>query len=470
MEASLRCLLLLLISCLLSCSKKMPDAPPDTRAYDPQLPVTHTIAQLQALPAGQVMEDVTISGIVIMDDHSGNYSRKLVLQDSTGGIELLIDQEDLYRDYPAGRRLYIRCGGLYTAMPGLNPQLGYKSDQAGLLSGIPAVLAGQYIIKGSIGVDFRPDTLSLAMLALPDKAKRYLNTLVAIKDLQFVDADTAQPYAQQAILAAATNRMVQDCNNGLMSMRNSGYARFQPCITPRGRGVLTAVYTRYNGLPQLYIRDTGDVSFYGPRCGLPAATELTPIAQIRALAPAASDSVDILPVYKIAGVVISDRLGGNVANYGLNLQDGNQGIFIRFTGNPFYYLGDSLVVNITGGKLSRFNGQLQVSGIPLTAAQVVTSGRTAAVRTATIMQLQQHYTEWESTLVKVLQASITAGGNYSGYKTLSDGTGSLTLYTLAGALFASGFVPAAPTGFTGVLGVSSQGPQLQLRNINDIAP
>ncbi|PSK91992.1 DUF5689 domain-containing protein [Taibaiella chishuiensis] len=464
-------LLIVLPFYLWSCSKAAPDQPPDNSGYDPALPVTHTIVQVQALPAGQqISEDIVISGIVIMDDHSGNYNRKLVIQDSSGGIEVLVDQGELFRDYPIGRRLYIRCRGLFTAAPGQNPQLGYTPDETGILSGIPVVLADQYLVKGNFAGTVAPDTLSIDRLVMPDRARRYLNTLVVLKDIQFSDSELVRSYAQPVMLASATNRMLEDCNNGSISLRSSGYARFQALPVPPGRGMLTAVYTRYNGLAQLYIRDTGDVHFYGPRCGIPPAAELTPIAQVRALAPAVTDSIDLLPVYKIAGVVISDRLGGNVAASGLNLQDGGQGIYLRFNGNPFYYLGDSLVVNITGGKLSRFNGQLQVSNIPLTAVNLVTAGRTAPVRTASIAMIRQHYAEWESTLVKVPGAKVTAGGNYSGYKTLSDSTGTLTLFTLAGALFAPAFVPAQPAAFTGILGSSAQGPLLQLRNSNDVVP
>lgn len=460
-----------LIFYVTACSKKERDNPPDNRAYDPQLKVTHSIAALQSLPQGiAITEDMLVCGIVIMDDKSGNYSRKIVIQDTSGGIEVLIDQDNLYNDYPVGRKLYLKCKGLFTGASGLNPQLGYAPDASGSLSAIPAILADQYIVKGNYPEPLIPDTVSLAMLAMPDKAKRYLNTLVAVKEVQFTDADTAVPYAQQAVLSTATNRMIQDCNNGSIAMRNSGYARFQPYLTASGNGLLTAVYTRFNGIPQLYIRDTADVRFYAPRCGVPLPVELSSIAEIRALAPTFHDSVDILPVYKIAGVVISDRLGGNVSPYGITLQDGERGIFIRFTGTPFYYLGDSLVINITGGRLSRFNGQLQVSNIPLTAVHLITAGRTVAVRSTTIAELLLHYPDWESTLVKVSQAWIAAGGNFSGYKTLTDSTGALTLYTLAGASFASGFVPLAPAGFTGILGTFDHTPQLQLRNSNDIAP
>lgn len=454
-----------------SCSKKAPDAPPDNSTYDPQLKITHTIAQLQQMPSGlAIQEDMVICGIVIMDDKNGNYNRKIVIQDSTGGIEVLIDQDNLYNDYPVGRKLYLKCKGLCPGSAALNPQLGYLPDAAGTLSPIPALLADQYLIKGNYPNLLVPDTVTLAMLAFPDKAKQYLNTLVAIRDLQFADPDTMQPYAQQAVVASATNRQVCDCNNGSIAMRNSGYAGFQPYLTPSGNGLLTAVYTRFNGTPQIYIRDTADVRFYNARCGVPAAAAISPVALIRKLVPAAGDSVDILPVYKIAGVVISDRLGGNTSTYGITLQDGDKGIFIRFSGIPFYYLGDSLVVNITGGKLARFNGQLQLSNIPVSAVHLITAGRTVAVRSATIAEILLHYKDWESTLVKVAQVSIPAGGNYSGYKTLNDGTGTLTLYTLAGAAFAAAFVPQAPGNFTGILSTFEQTPQLQLRNINDVVP
>jgi hypothetical protein len=465
------CIILIILFCLWSCSKKAPDTPPDNSTYDPHLKVTHTIAQLRHMPPGApIREDIVICGIVIMDDKSGNYNRKIVIQDSTGGIEVLIDQDNLYNDYPVGRRLYLKCKGLCPGSTALNPQLGYLTDVTGTLSPIPALLADQYIIKGNYPNVLVPDTVTLAMLVFPDKAEQYLNTLVAIREVQFDDLDTMQPYAQQAVVAAATNRLVRDCNNGSIAMRNSGYAGFQPYLTPSGKGLLTAVYTRFNGTPQIYIRDTGDVRFYDARCGVPAASEISTVAVIRSLVPAAGDSVDILPVYKIAGVVISDRLGGNTSSYGITLQDGDKGIFIRFSGSPFYYLGDSLVLNITGGKLARFNGQLQVSNIPVTAVHLITAGRTVAVRTATITEILLHYKDWESTLIKVPQVSIPAGGNYSGYKTLNDGTGTLTMYTLAGAIFASAFVPQVPRSFTGILGTFEQTPQLQMRNINDVVP
>lgn len=250
-----------------SCVKKDFDAPPDKSTYDPKLPVTHTIAQLQAMQQGRAIDsDVVISGIVVMDDKSGNYYKKMVIQDGTGGIEILVDQYNLYNDYPVGRKVYLKCKGLFLGNYGQNLQLGYTPDQTGTISNIPAVLVGDFIVKANYPNPIIPDTVTLSQLASPNGAKKYLNTLVAIKKVEFAEDNVGISYAQLASLASATNLTVQDCSGGKITMRNSGYAKFQPYITPGGNGVLVGIYTRYNTTPQLYIRDTNDVKFTGSRC------------------------------------------------------------------------------------------------------------------------------------------------------------------------------------------------------------
>jgi len=249
-----------------SCVKKDFDAPPDNSGYDPQIPVTHTIAQLQARPAGIIDIDMVIAGIVVMDDKSGNYYKKIVIQDSTGGMEILVDQYSLYNDYPVGRKVYVKCKGLFVGAYNNNPQLGYTPDNTGNLSGIPAVLSSDYLVKANYPNPIVPDTLTLADLLVPNAAKKYLNKLVAIKDAEFILSQTGIPYAQLANLASVTERTVEDCGGTKMVMRNSGYAKFQPFLTPSGKGTMLAIYTRYRDVPQLYIRDTTDLPFYGPRC------------------------------------------------------------------------------------------------------------------------------------------------------------------------------------------------------------
>lgn len=111
-----------------SCVKKDFKPPVDNSAYDPQLEVTHTIQEIQSLPQNiMIEEDIIIEGVVVMDDKSGNYYKKIVIQDATGGIELMIDQNNLYNDYPIGRKIYVKLKGLYLGNYGSNLQIGYTT-------------------------------------------------------------------------------------------------------------------------------------------------------------------------------------------------------------------------------------------------------------------------------------------------------------------------------------------------------
>jgi hypothetical protein len=250
---------------ILACIKKRYEGPPDTSGYDPHLAVTHTIAQLLTMPVGlTIAEDIIISGVVIMDDKSGNYYKKIVIQDSTGGVEIELDQNSLYNDYPVGRKVYIKCKGLYLAKNNGNPQLGGTLDITGNLSPIPSVLINNYVIKANYPNPVVPDTFTINELKSADVS--HLNTLVAIKNIEFVDSNVGIPYAAMASLSSATSLYLKDCNGGTIVLRNSGYALFQPYLTPSGNGVLTGILTKYKNDIQLIIRDTTDVRFENVRC------------------------------------------------------------------------------------------------------------------------------------------------------------------------------------------------------------
>lgn len=251
-----------------SCLKKDYDAPPDNRNFDPGLPVTHTIAQVQEMQQGvKIDSNVVISGVVVMDDKSGNYYKKIVIQDTSGGIEILVDQNNLYNDYPIGRKVYVKCKGLYVGNYGSNLQIGFTPDANGGLSNIPAVTSTDHIIKANYPNTITPDTLTLEDLKSPTAAKKHLNTLVAIKNVEFASNSSGVPYAQLASLSSATNRTINDCNGETITLRTSGYAKFQPLLTPTGNGTIVGIYTRFNTTPQLYIRDTTDLNFVNDRCG-----------------------------------------------------------------------------------------------------------------------------------------------------------------------------------------------------------
>ncbi|HRP88817.1 MAG TPA: DUF5689 domain-containing protein [Edaphocola sp.] len=258
-----------------SCIKKGNDVPADESSYDPNLKVTHTISELLAMPLNtKITEDVTISGVVVMDDRSGNYYKKFVIQDTTGGIEINIDQNNIYNDYPIGRKVYVKCKGLTLAAYGGMKQLGYGIDERSSVVAIPFNMADEYIIKANYPNPIIVDTFTYDQLANVVGADKYLNKLVAIKDVQFKEGSYGVSYAQSN---TTTNRYLEGCNasSSNIVLRTSNYSKFQAALTPTGSGTIVALYTKYNTTPQLIIRDTSDVNFKPERCGgapLPGVT------------------------------------------------------------------------------------------------------------------------------------------------------------------------------------------------------
>src|SRR6476469_3458463 len=80
----------------ISCNKKF-DAPPAYIA--PKIVANTTIATLKSMHtpgnADSIKTDLIIAGVVIANDSSGNFYKQIILQDSTGGIAINIDDYNL---------------------------------------------------------------------------------------------------------------------------------------------------------------------------------------------------------------------------------------------------------------------------------------------------------------------------------------------------------------------------------------
>ncbi len=452
-----------------SCLKKEFDRPPDLNSYDPQIPVTVSIAELKTWPLNKpITSDYTIYGIVTADDKSGNFYKQIVIEDSTGGITLLLDANSLYNDYPVGRKIYVKCKRLYLGSYNDLPQLGYTPDYTGAITGIPSTLLNNYIVKASYPNAVTPLNLPLSRLAVTDFS--LLNRLVTIDDVEFDSLNVYKKFADPAP-SSGTSRTLKDCNGSTIILRTSGYAKFQPYLTPAGKGSITAIYTSYKGTPQLVIRDTGDIKFYGSRCdgsviNPPAAALTVPIDSINHLWKGANLT---LATYKIKGVVISDKAGNNTTSGKLlTIQDGNAGVVIFFNSSHNFAKGDSLVVDISGGTLTNFNGVLEISNVSTADAEKMGTSAISP-KVMTIKELVDNFDKNISTLVKIPDATITDGGTYEGSKTLTDASGAtIVVYTYKSATFANNPVPSTPKSFTAIVGRYGTTKQLLIRNSTDV--
>ena len=450
-----------------ACVKTEFDQPP-TGGDGKDIPTNTTIADLKTRheTSGSydlITEDLVIGGVVTIDDRTGNYYKTIVIQDSTGGIEIKFSNGYLYNRYPVGRKIYIRCKGLMlTDYNNLIQMVGGVIQENGQFTeiGVTENQERDNFVRGFLGAAPTPRVVGISQLNAS-----MVSTLITIEGVQFAKLDTAQTWADAPTLTSV-NRTIENCGGIQLLVRTSGFADFAILKTPTGKGSITGVLGVFGSDYQLYIRDTSDVQMKEARCGASSGTEtLVDISSIRALFTGATTYVP--SGRKIKGIVISDRVGNNLNNRNIYLQDGTAGIVARFDGTHSFNLGDEVEIAISDVELSEFNKLLQVNNVPLANAVKKSSGNTVTPRLATIAEINTNFNAWESTLVKIVNVTISGGATLSGNRTLTDATGTIAMFTNASATFSGTATPAAPVTLTGIVSDFNV-KQILLRNASDI--
>jgi hypothetical protein len=258
----------ILYSLNIACVQKKFDTPSPKNNRDINFAIYKTIAELRTSMGSsgfrEIKENIIITGEVIADDRTGNFYRQIIIDDGTAAIPILLDASNLYNDFPIGRKIYLRCKGLYTNFYYKLPQLGYLPNQNGFLSAIPYQLWDNYIISAEMQQKTKPIEVSIsdAKIAKPE----LYNRLVSIIDIQILDTHKATQFALPANISSATNIQLMDCDSHTIAIRTSGYSSLQAIAPPKGRGKITAIYTVFNNTPQLVLRDTSEIQMRSPRC------------------------------------------------------------------------------------------------------------------------------------------------------------------------------------------------------------
>lgn len=459
-------LILMFISISISsCVKNEFDAPPNS-CEDPALSANISIKKLKQdyFVSGistQITDDLIIKGIVNADDRSGNYYKTITIQDDSAGIAIRIDMSDYYTRFPVGRRVFVKLKGLYIGAYNNLIQIGANdpADPANVAT-IPLSLVEKHLIKGECNLPVTPVDVTINTLN-----NSYQNMLIRLTDVEFLPSDTGKTFADP-MTQLSQNRTLTDCNNNSIIIRTSGFANFAGAKVPAGNGMLMAIYTVFGTTPQLILRDISDVSLIGTRCGTQPGGSNATIMSIRNIYSGATTTIPANR--KIKGIVISDKDNGNIDSRNMVLQDSTGGIVVRFSSNVSFVLNSEVEVDISGQELSAFNGLLQVNNVPNSNATQTGSG-TITPKVATISQVNSNFSAWESTLVKILDATITgSGGTYNGSKTLNDGTGTITLYTRSAASFSANNHPTTAVDITGILVPFNTTKQISIRNLTDV--
>jgi hypothetical protein len=424
-----------------------------------------TIADLKDLyipgKPTEIEGEVIIRGVVTANDRSGNLYRTFYLQDSTAGIEVQIALTNSYNFYIEGRELAINCEGLVLGeYNGVIYLGGYIYEEGGGQEVGLIVDYNQRIYRGELLGVPEPKVRTINQLTTAD-----IGSLIKLENVEFEFGEIGLTYSDP-IGRQTINRTLVDCNGNELVVRSSGYADFAGDTLAAGNGSIVAIYSVFRDDKQLFIRDTEDLMFNGTRCnGSSGEITLMTIADLREAY--AGGAVDGPVDKKIRGVVISDGASGNIDGRNVVIQDATGGITVRFQDFHNFALNEEIEVIVSGQELSEFNDLLQVSFISNNLASSLGSGTSPTPRVATVNDVLENLEAWESTLVEIKNATLSGSSTFSGAVTVSDGSGSIEMFTRFGANFADAALPTEPVDLIAIVS-QFEDPQLVMRNISDV--
>jgi len=256
-------LIFAVIAILAACTKEEYTYPPQ-KSYTVDFDTNTTISELKALYQGsaiQIDTDLVISGTVISDDSQGNFYEKLVIQDSTGGIDIEINSSDLFVKYPLGSLVYVKCKDLILENYKGRGVLQLRFNSNGSSLSIPAVAFPKIIFRVDGGVPIVPKVKKIHELTEND-----INTFIRLEGVEFSVADTALNLsAPVSGTTSAFERTIEDFYQNTAVLRTSSYATFIGTPVPNGNGKIDVVYSVFGSTKQLYINSPSNMDMNGER-------------------------------------------------------------------------------------------------------------------------------------------------------------------------------------------------------------
>lgn len=374
-----------------------------------------------------------IKGVVISDRTNNNWDgRNLVIQDGTAGI-------------------MVRFTSTHTFNLGDEVEVGIGGQELSEFRGLLQVnnVSNDNAVKKGAGQ--LPTPRATTVQEYKANAEAWESTLVKFTEVELTG---------NAVYSGTVT--ITDGANTLPMFTRS-QANFSGSAVPTGKVNVTGVASDFDGA-QLIIRNLSDVE------GGNTGSGGTPISlgELRQLFAGGASTV---PTGKtIKGIVISDYANANTTTKNLVFQDTSGGVVIRLTADHTYPLGTELEIQVGGQELSEFNGLLQINNVPNALVTDKGAGTLPTPKTVTIQEIltdMQGAQKLESTLVKIANATFPEGGSYSGSKNVTDGTGTIVMFTRTQAPFANSNVPAGAVTIVAMVS-DFNAPQINIRSLADI--
>ena len=216
-----------------------------------------SIRHLTSLYGGYPIEintPVAIEGEVISTDRSGEFYQRVIVQDATGGISIMVAHKELYTLHSRGDKLRIEPLGLTLGGYGHAVRLGAEGTNEQVAPLTPAEWNAHHT---KVGVS---PSLTITPLTIASIGAENIATLALFEGVRFVEA--GEPWAEEK--TSLSRHIVDDSHpTDTLQVRLSGYSDFHTLAIPKGRCSVVGVVDYFNDHYQLLI-DSPDAVLQEP--------------------------------------------------------------------------------------------------------------------------------------------------------------------------------------------------------------
>ena len=282
---------------------------PDTSITEPNIKVNSSILKIKTalqqtfnsnnkvIYTFPIHEDnpTFIEGFVVSSDATGNFYKKLIIQDKfenpTAGIEILLNKPSLNTSYDIGRKLYIKLDGLSVSYDdgasAINPTnltpgkyvLGFLNESN--VENIPSTVIKDHIIRSSIVKEIIPTIVNLSSIT-----ESHLNTFIRLENAQFEKTQLKKSFSGEPNDEFDGFRYLFDCETEkTIRLQTSTFSSFKSTIIPSDKGSIDAILTKDYSSEFLVaiINSPSDISFINSDrcdpifldCGIPTGGNST---------------------------------------------------------------------------------------------------------------------------------------------------------------------------------------------------
>ncbi len=219
-----------------------------------------SIAALKASARGAatpLREEIAVRGIVTANDRYGELERRIVVEDATGGLCIALEAGELYRRYPTGLRLTIRCNGLTLCDRGGRIELIADPDAPYGAVGLRAADFGRHLRAEAAAAE----TPRPALRRIDELTGVAADTYVRLEGVRFAEAGTWCRRDPLTGRSAATEHAVVDRAGCRLPIRVPATVCYADEPLPAGEGALCGLVERFGGRTTLRVVDRGILFF-----------------------------------------------------------------------------------------------------------------------------------------------------------------------------------------------------------------